>query len=213
MFCNVCGASVSENADAGQADANSEKKVPVAAKPAGTITVAMQFLRGIPFGLVFFAFLLPLIGVSCSGMESRDFSTYEFLTLSKNVDVMDVVGNFVRENLGNVHIIAILVAVLIGLTILAFAWSFVSGSLGAILGICSLVDLVVIAGFIYNKVKAPFVSIDYKSGFVVSIILLLTGIVMGFISPRNVKSVPSGLFIGLGIVGALAPIIWTLTTF
>ena len=202
-YCDKCGTKVNENSvsqsnlnnPAYNAMSESMDSAPNIGK------IVMQFIRGVPFGFVFLAFLLPLIA---NGIAFHDATIYDFFCSVKNIpsDIHSAEANFIRG-------CSIISALLFSFTIMAFAYSYVSGIGGGIFGSLAVIDLVVLLAYVMNGMK-KISSINYSigSGFAVSTIMLLTGVIMCFSSPENEKDVPTNMFFWIGVIIAVAPIIW-----
>ena len=199
-FCDKCGACLSENIalNVGTSISEYTENSPSMGK------MVMQFIRGIPFGLTFLVFLLPLFVVSCNGISVAEFTTYDLFNLSSKISSF---GRNVSENVEGLRIIVFLGTVLISSTIMAFACSFSSGRSGAVFGAVCLVDLVSMAVILINRAKETIVEISLGSGFVVSMVLFVGGIIMCITSPENEKDVPANLIAGLATIAASIPFV------
>lgn len=212
-FCDACGTKLGVNAAATNGKILARVPEYVDDSPSST-SVVMQFIRGIPFGLILLAFFLPLFSVSCSGVNVAKFSGYDLLNIGEQVDGNQL-GSFIGESLSlsQMHLLAFMGALMVGFTIMAFLSSYASGSTGGVFGILGLMDLLLIGIILFVKVKSPFVSVHVGSGSIISMVLYIAGIVMGFASPSNEKDLPSGVFVGIGLLGAVGVIVWTIMNF
>ena len=230
MFCSQCGKELPNDAkfcdSCGTALQSGVEKAPVLLKPnpfaepgcqmvesndddvsPSVGRTIMQFIRGLPFGFVFLAFLLPLFILSCNGITVNEFSAYDLLNLKNEIANQ---GRNVTENLDNICLVTIMGTALFSCIILAFGSSFANGKSGGFWGFLGLVDLVALAVFFMNKVKETIISVKPGSGFIVAAVLIFVGMIMCFISPQNGKKVPRGEIIGLSIIAAAVPVVYVL---
>lgn len=163
----------------------------------------LQFLRGIPFGLVFFAFMLPLFVISCAGTDKilAQASTYQSLNLVKALN--NVIGNMSAEQLTDVSNSAILFTVMIFLIMIASAmglgFSFFKRKISAILGIVALVLMVVVVCVLVSK-SNEMISVSPGSGAIISIFLFVVAIALNFIPPKAECGFPKTIKIVLIVV-------------
>lgn len=160
----------------------------------------LRFIRGIPFALVFVAFFLPLLVVSCpeTQTEIARYSTYETLNMAKsasdlvgymeglgkladaedNADVKDM--SAVRSDLSRTSFLCVC---LLLVSAAAFAFSFFKKRMAACLGALAVC---LFAGIVINScvVSDASISISPGSGFWIGMLLYLAGIVLNCL-PEN----------------------------
>ena len=211
MFCQKCGNQVSDGAVfCPKCGAQLEK---VAAEPtvnAAAVNAAapvphskfhpLQFIRCIPFGLVFLAFLLPLFVISCSGLgtEIASFSAYETFDIGNTVaGLADQMGSGLSgSDLGDIQdsltVFSLVCTALVALSVLAFGFSFVRKNFAAVFGILALLILVVLV-FAISSNAPEGIDINPGIGFYAALVLYLAGIILCFAPIENEAVLPSAV--------------------
>jgi uncharacterized protein (TIGR02145 family) len=174
----------------------------------------LQFIRGIPFGLVFLALLLPLFVVSCPqvGKDIASYSAYQSIDIVGSLsELLGQVGQFVAdsdiEELQNsLFKFSIMCAVMLVLTVAAFGLSFIKRIVAAVLGIAGFLDMIIVVVCLCGR-STNVVTVSPGSGFYLAVLLFLVGVIMCFITPMNETELPSGakigIYIGVVVVSAI----------
>lgn len=240
MFCQKCGNQVSDEAVFCPKCGTRLEKAAVAPAVKVTAPVSLvddeptgategddsrfhplQFIRGIPFGFVFLAFLLPLFVISCSdlGTEIASFSAYETFDLGNTIaKLVEQAGNsFSDFDLGDAQDslkqFSLACTALVALTVLAFGLSFVRKNLAAVFGIFALITLIALVVAISSK-SPEAIAINPGAGFYVALVLYLTGVILCFVPIENEAVLPSaargGIYLGTIAICLvfIAPSLW-----
>lgn len=232
-FCTNCGTAVNEAAENApevsrpnpfteydsNGNQNSEKKS------------VLSVIRGVPFLLLFLAFFLPLIVVSCPvvNKDIAEFSVYQSADLVQSAsNVLSSLNDFsydsdtafkIEELNNDAATVKVMAYVLFALASLAFLFSFRKRIFAAILGILGLVDLVIMTLGLCGITKDPsMIGVSPSVGFYLSALLFVAGIVMNFIpctdkssdhSEFNTKVILIAVFavLGLGGIAFLVPML------
>lgn len=179
-FCGKCGSA--QNTDA----------------VAGNNPSFFRFVRGIPFLLVFFAFLLPLVVVSCpeTDTELARYSTYETMDLAHSAqNLVGYLGGLsalseagegvdsaeIREVQSAFSKFTALCVVLFVLSAFAFGLSFFKKRLAACFGFAGAIVFIVLVSKLCSPVD-PSVAVRPGAGFWTGLALYLAGIVLNLVS-------------------------------
>ena len=207
-FCDKCGASQNKSNNATE-PSNS----PFESQEESRSSI-LQFIRGIPFGLVFLAFLLPLFVVSCPqvGKDIASYSAYQSMNIVGSLSEMfHQIGEFVADSdikdlQGGLFKFGVMCTVMLVLTVAAFGFSFIKRVVAAVLGIAGLLDMMIIVFSLCGK-STNAVAVSPGSGFYLAVLLFLAGIIMCFVAPKNEKELPSvakiGIYIGVVVISAI----------
>lgn len=198
-FCNKCGAKLdgitTHSTNSNNID-NSffEKQNEYTPISSNSNTTVMQFVRGIPFILCLLVFSLEAIS---NYSQLRGASIYDLLqeslqVLSNNQLTTDYTSIF--------RSIALLTTILISLTFLATAFSYISGIYGAIFGILALIDFSFLS---YYTASNSASEIGFRIGFFSSILLFLSGVIMCLSSPHNEKDTPNTTIASASIISVI----------
>lgn len=211
-FCDKCGAPQNKPNNATESTNN-----PLESQEESRSSI-LQFIRGIPFGLVFLAFLLPLFVVSCPqvGKDIASYSAYQSMDIVGSLSEMfHQMGEFaadsdIKELQGSLFKFGVMCAVMLVLTVAAFGFSFIKRIVAAVLGIAGLLDMMIIVFSLCGK-STNVVAVSPGSGFYLAVLLFLAGIIMCFIAPKNEKELPSGakigIYIGIVVISAIIVVV------
>ena len=176
------------------------------------LPAVLQYIRGIPFGLVFLAFLLPLFVISCPGIDSNfaSFSAYDALDINSSVSVLaDKMGGLAGDfSLGKIQDqlfpFAIACTVMFIMTAAAFGFGFINRIVALFCGLIGLILMVVLVAYPYSHSKNDIIAIEPGTGFVIALILFVAGIIMCIIAPRYENPLSPGvkavIYSGIAIV-------------
>lgn len=154
----------------------------------------LQFLRSIPFGLVFLAFLLPLFVISCPGTDTvlAQGSVYQSLDLANILG--GIMGQMSSDQVNDVNssmkLFTVVIFALMILSAMGFGLAFFKRKVAAVMGIVALVLMVAIVGVLVSK-SSEVISVSPGSGAIISIVLYLAAIVMNFIPAKAEKQLSS----------------------
>lgn len=216
MYCQNCGKQVVDGAkfctNCGTAVNGTTESAPVSIRPNPFAEYdsngnqnpekksILSVIRGIPFLLLFLAFFLPLIVVSCPvvNKDFAEFSVYQSADLVQSAsDVLSSLNDFsydsdtafkIEELNNDAATVKVMAYVLFALAGLAFLFSFRKRIFAAILGILGLVDLVIMTLGLCGITKDPsMIGVSPSVGFYLSALLFVAGIVMNFIPAGDVE--------------------------
>ncbi|MBS7271172.1 MAG: hypothetical protein KIG97_02125 [Fibrobacter sp.] len=222
MFCYKCGNQIRENqafCDKCGAPQNKLNNVtesisnPLESQEESRSSI-LQFIRGIPFGLVFLAFLLPLFVVSCPqvGKDIASYSAYQSIDIVGSLsELLGQVGQFVADSdieelQDSLFKFSIMCAVMLILTVAAFGLSFIKRVAAAVLGIAGLLDMIIVVVCLCGK-STNAVAVSPGAGFYLAVLLFIAGITMCFIAPTNEKELPSRVKIEIYVSVAVISVI------
>lgn len=192
----------------------------------------LSVIRGIPFLLLFLAFFLPLIVVSCPvvNKDIAEFSVYQSADLVQSAsNALSSLNDFsydsdtaskIEELNNDATTVKAMAYVLFAFAGFAFFFSFAKRKFAAILGIFGLIDLLIMTIGLCGMTKDPSViGISPSVGFYLSALLFVAGIVMNFIPAGDVDGgIKKGMNIGavaylvVLILILLAPVIFAAPT-
>ena len=226
MYCQNCGKQIVDSAkfctNCGTAVNGTTESASVATRPnpfaeyesSGNENPekksVLSVIRGIPFLLLFLAFFLPLIVVSCPvvNKDIAEFSVYQSADLVQSAsNALSSLNDFsydsdtaskIEELNNDATTVKVMAYVLFAFAGLAFFFSFAKRKFAAILGIFGLIDLLIMTIGLCGMTKDPSViGISPSVGFYLSALLFVAGIVMNFIPAGDVDGgVKKGMNIG-----------------
>ena len=207
-FCDKCGAPQNKSNRTTESIDNLSKSQEE--KPRSSV---LQFIREIPFGLVFLAFLLPLFVVSCPQLGKEiSYSAYQSINIVGSLsEILGQVGQYaadsdIEELQDNLFTFSIMCTVMLVLTVAAFGLGFIKRVAAAVLGIAGLLDMIVVVVCLCGK-STIAVAVSPGLGFYLAVLLFAAGIIMCFIAPKNEKELPSnakiGIYVGVVVVSAI----------
>lgn len=192
----------------------------------------LSVIRGIPFLLLFLAFFLPLIVVSCPvvNKDIAEFSVYQSADLVQSAsNALSSLNDFsydsdtaskIEELNNDATTVKVMAYVLFAFAGFAFFFSFAKRKFAAILGIFGLIDLLIMTLGLCGMTKDPSViGISPSVGFYLSALLFVAGIVMNFIPAGDVDggikkgmNIGAVVYLGVLLLTLLVPVIFAAPT-
>jgi len=196
-FCNKCGANLEGTITQSTCSNNLDKSLfdnQDSIQASSKQNAIMQFIRGIPFILCLLVFSLEAISYYS---QLRGSSVYGIL--QESLQLLSS-NQLTTDNISILHSLALLTTILLSLTILAAAFSYISGIYGAFFGIFALIDFSYLFYYVASNITT---EACLQIGFYSSILLFISGIIMCFASPHNEKETPNTLIASISIISVV----------